>query len=239
VNLCSPTTWAVPILLLCMMPPVFAGNEGMMDIPVAAPMVSSTSVSEEDESLYRKVVAVFWSPRGIYLEGRREVPLFSDFAIAAPRLFFSDDHEATSQQIIAAEFMKLLEDGEVSRVWDTCWSLRWVSPHIDLFAPVCRTAGEKAGGQGLGALRHAHHITLSAEPLVLTALQHYLKNPYDAERLKQLIGLITKDHIEVLRSLLKELVQLDPQYLWNRTKESKSLGNWTLYGIEKSLADAP
>lgn len=222
--------------MLCTISPVFAGDERKIEIPVASPVRTLISPSAEDESLYRKVVLVFWSPRGLYESGQSDRPLFSEFAIAAPRLFFSADHEATSQKIIAAEFTKLLDNGRVNQVWTHCLSLRWIAAHIDLFAPLCKAAGEKSIGQDLPEPSDTPHISVMAEAESMAALNHYRDNPYDAERLKKLMALIRKDQLEALGALLKELVQLDEQYLWNRTKDSQSLANWTLYHIEKFLA---
>ena len=219
--------------------PVASGDEGVLKIPVSVRVEHVVPASEEDESLYRQIVRVFWSAQGPVEGGRHNSPVFSDFALAAPGLFFSNDHEATSQRIIASEFTRLMANGETERVWQQCLSLRWISAHIDLFAPVCKTAGQKVDGKTPGALVTGDVITIPAQPETTAALHDYWINPYDAERLRQLLRLIQTSRVEELAPLLHEMTQLDDQYLWNRSKGSKSLGDWTLYGIEKSLADSP
>ena len=118
-------------------------------------------------------------------------------------------------------------------------SLRWIAAHIDLFAPVCKAAGQKAGEHLPSGLKSETVITIHAEHETTAALQDYLGNPYDAERLRRLLVLIGAGRAEELGPLLKELTQLDNQYLWNRNKGSKSLVDWTLFSIEKSLASLP
>lgn len=225
------------ILTLGMISPAFSADEGVLKIPVSVPVKSSMPASEEDESLYRLIVQVFWSAHSPYETERRDAPIFSDFALSAPGLFFSNDHEATSQRIIASEFTRLLANGETERVWQHCLSLRWIASRIDLFAPICKATGQKIVEETPRKPYPGANITIPAKPEITAALNAYLKNPYDAEGLRKLLGLIGGDHVQKLGPLLREMTQLDDQYLWNRTKGSKSLGDWALYGIEKSLAD--
>ena len=218
----------------------FSGDAGVLNIPVAVPVKSRVAASPEEESLYRRLVDLFGHAQNFEEGSQHDLPIFSDFAIGAPGLFFSDDHEATSQTLIASEFTRLLANGEPERVWSQCLALRWTAAHFDLFAPVCNTARQKvdrnASVKGGGAVAA---ITISAKPETAAALDDYLDNPYDAERLRRLIALIRGGRPEDLGRLLKEMTQLDDQYLWNRTKGSKSLGDWTLFGIEKTMPDLP
>lgn len=220
-----------------MISPAFSTDEAVLKIPVSVPVKSLTPASEEDESLYRRIVQAFWSAHSLSEAERRDAPIFTDFALSAPGLFFSNDHEATSQKIIASEFTRLLANGQTERVWQHCLSLRWLASRIDVFAPVCKAAGQKIDEQTPREPSSGANITIPAEPETTAALNAYLRNPYSAEGLRKLLGLIRGDQLEKLVPLLKEITQLDEQYLWNRTKGSKSLGNWTLYSIEKSLAD--
>lgn len=225
------------ILWLGMISPVFSGDEGVLKIPFSVPVKPLTPVSEEDESLYRQIVKVFGSAQSPFETERPDAPIFSDFALSAPGLFFSNDHEATSQKIIASEFTRLLANGQTERVWQHCLSLRWIASRIDLFAPVCKAAGQKIDEQTPREPSPGANITIPAEPETTVALNAYLRNPYSAEGLRKLLVLIREDHVEKLVPLLKEMAQLDEQYLWSRTKGSKSLGDWALYSIEKSLAN--
>ena len=217
-----------------------SGDTDVMNIPVAVPPESLVAASAEEESVYRRLVDLFGHAQDSEEGRRHDLPIFSDFAIGAPRLFFSDDHEATSQAIIASEFTRLLAKGEPERVWSQCLALRWIAAHFDLFAPICKIAGQKVGrtasAKGVGSVAA---ITISAKPETAAALDEYLDNPYDAERLRRLIALIRGGRPEDLGRLLKEMTQLDDQYLWNRTKGSKSLGDWTLFWIEKTMAHLP
>lgn len=225
--------WGIPLSAI-------SGDAGVLHIPIAVPVKSRVVASPEEESVYRRLVDLFGHAQDSEEGSRHDLPIFSDFAIGAPGLFFSDDHEATSQTIIASEFTRLLANGKPERVWGQCLSLRWTAAHFDLFAPICKIAGQKVGGNALSnGQGSAATITVSAKPETATALDDYWANPYDAERLRRLLALIQGGSPEELGRLLREMTQLDDQYLWNRTKGSKSLGDWTLFGIEKTMPNLP
>lgn len=153
-------------------------------------------------------------------------PTFIEQAIEKPSLYFSQDNEAGSQRKAAQLLETMAKSGELGAAWNYCLRLRWLSPRIDLVAPVCREIGDsllkdtsKWPPPRLEDLLPAQ--AARTELIVGSTLgeisRDYLKQPYDPARLTAVvISLDSSGRRDLASRLLAELYQIDSQCLWLR-----------------------
>lgn len=165
-------------------------------------------------------------------------PTFLEQAIEKPSHFFSQDNEAGSQRKAAQLLETMAKSGELGAAWSYCLRLRWLSPRIDLVAPVCHEIGDsllkdtsKWPPPRLEDLLPAQ--AARTELIVSSTLGEiagdYLKQPYDPARLAAVvISLDSSGRRDLATRLLAELYQLDSQCLWLRVAP---------WGLDRSLVN--
>jgi hypothetical protein len=176
-------------------------------------------------------------------EHTAHTPTFLEKALEKPTLYFSQDNEAASQRRAAENLATMAKSGEWEAAWKSCLRLRWLSPRIDLVAPVCREIGDsrlkatsKLPTPPLQDLlpAQAPRFELIVSRTLAKLADDYLEHPYDPSRLATLvISLDNSGRRDLARRLLPELYQLDNQCLWLKAAP------WGLNGPLVNIAREP
>lgn len=153
-------------------------------------------------------------------------PAFLERATKKPMFFFSEDNEAASQRKSAEILKTMINPESLVMAWNYCLRLRWLSPRIDIVAPICKKIGDtilkdasRLTSDPLKNLlpQKVHRLELMTSSSLGKITNDYLMQPYDPTRLSALIIALDNEGIRDLAGhLLTELYQLDSQCLWLR-----------------------
>lgn len=153
---------------------------------------------------------------------------FLEASLRHPQIYFSNNHEASSQVIIADTIKQLMKSDQNIRAWQNCLKLRWLSPHIDVISSICRSAGNRANDRNASSyqtLRQSIHnsgvrlVEVIIDSHHRAVLSSYLSNPYNPDMLRQLIIYFgNTNQIVIGKQLLQEYCELDYECVWSAEK---------------------